>query len=76
MEESSSPDISDLYPVLAGLDLQGRKKQDQGVSWEDQFYVGRYHQRKKRKKLQKRDFFDVMIEANFSDKQINQLLLV
>nr|BBE15480.1 cytochrome P450 [Polygala tenuifolia] len=79
MELWSIPNISDLYPILGGLDLQGlHRKADECCeelckTWESTI-------RKRREGTsddvrKDKDFLDVLLDNRFSDDQINYLFL-
>ena len=80
MEVISAPDVSDFFPILGRFDLQGQKKKildligSISFAWAD--IIKERRERKGSVVLQEQDFLDVMIDNNFTDKQINQLLLV
>ena len=80
MEVCSAPNVSDFFPILGGFDLQGQTKKTLDLigrisfTWAD--IIKERRERKGSSVLQEQDFLDVMIDNNFTDKQINQLLLV
>ncbi|KAM3687182.1 hypothetical protein ACB098_10G060900 [Castanea mollissima] len=79
MEVISAPDVSDFFPILGRFDLQGQKKKTLDLigsisfAWAD--IIKERRERKGSVVLQEQDFLDVMIDNNFTDNQINQLLL-
>ena len=80
MEVCSAPNISDFFPILGGLDLQGQTKKTMELVGRINFMWAAIIKEKRERKgsvvLQEGDFLDVMIDNNFTDNQINQLLLV
>ncbi|KAJ0043067.1 hypothetical protein Pint_17392 [Pistacia integerrima] len=76
MELWTAPNISDLYPILAGLDLQGlRRKADECVKkmcgiW-DSTIIERRERRSGDHPNKNRDFLDVLLDSGFSDEQIS-----
>nr|POE67440.1 (s)-n-methylcoclaurine 3'-hydroxylase isozyme 1 [Quercus suber] len=79
MEVCSAPNVSDFFPILGGFDLQGQTKKALDLigrisfTWAD--IIKERRERKGSIVSQEQDFLDVMIDNNFTDKQINQLLL-
>ncbi|XP_068638777.1 (S)-N-methylcoclaurine 3'-hydroxylase isozyme 1-like [Aristolochia californica] len=79
MELGSTPNISDFYPILAGLDLQGLKKK----AWKctrSMFAVWEVLLKERRQgrdgnASRRQDFLDVLLDNDFSDDQINSLIL-
>nr|POE67439.1 (s)-n-methylcoclaurine 3'-hydroxylase isozyme 1 [Quercus suber] len=68
-----------VFNMLSRFDLQGQKKKTLDLigsisfAWAD--IIKERRERKGSVVLQEQDFLDVMIDNNFTDKQINQLLL-
>ena len=73
------PDLSDFYPILAGLDFQGiQKKRDKIVKkfitiWDD---IIKERRKQENSILGQRDFLDALIKEGFTNDQISQLILV
>ena len=80
MEVCSAPNVSDFFPILGGFDLQGQTKKTLDligrISFTGADIIKERRERKGSIVLKEQDFLDVMIDNNFTDKQINQLLLV
>ena len=79
MEVSSTPNVSDFFPILGGLDLQGQKKKTMELIGRISFmWAAIIKERRERKGsvVLQGDFLDVMIDNNFTDEQINHLLMV
>ncbi|KAK6935330.1 Cytochrome P450 [Dillenia turbinata] len=76
MELSATPNISDFYPVLAGLDLQGLHKKSMGLSSKlsDAWKPIIEERRERGSAPETQDFLDVLLNNSFTDAQINQLL--
>ncbi|XP_077245648.1 LOW protein: PPR containing protein isoform X1 [Tasmannia lanceolata] len=78
MELGATPNLADLYPLVAGLDLQGisRKALDcaQKINaiWE---VIIKERRGQGCDAPRQQDFLDIMLERGFSDEQINTLLL-
>lgn len=81
MEVSAMPNISDLYPILSGLDLQGiqRKSKELTVKMNDMWTAiieeRRHRKAKEGDEAAQSDFLDVLIENDFTDEIINQLYM-
>ncbi|KAK6936408.1 Cytochrome P450 [Dillenia turbinata] len=75
----ASPNISDLYPILGGLDLQGlSRKSDVCVgkicgAWQN--IIEKRRENKGINAERHKDFLDVLLDNEFSDDQINHLFL-
>lgn len=71
--------ISDLYPILGGLDLQGlRRKGNELLKKICDLWQSIIRERRERRsgdECRNDDFLDVLLDSHFSDEQINQLLL-
>ncbi|KAL5549039.1 hypothetical protein UlMin_004270 [Ulmus minor] len=79
-ELGSTPNVSDLFPVLSQLDLQSLRKRSREVFERiSKIWEAIIKERKDRKILEdvlgKNDFLDVLIENDFPDNQINILLM-
>ncbi|XP_038687863.1 (S)-N-methylcoclaurine 3'-hydroxylase isozyme 1-like [Tripterygium wilfordii] len=79
METAISPNISDFYPILSGLDLQGIRRKSKKVGEQiNAYWAAIIKERKEAKENSSsrdgRDFLDALIENNFSDVGINSLL--
>lgn len=79
IEMGGIPNLSDFYPILGGFDFQGLYKKSSEIYhklptfWE--------HIIAKRRKTRsdvskKNDFLDALLDKQFSDEQINQLIAV
>ncbi|KAL3523027.1 hypothetical protein ACH5RR_015861 [Cinchona calisaya] len=78
VELFASPNVSDFYPILSGLDLQGlSKKSNKCVKIIHSAWEGIIRDRRAKKSFQdsNKDFLDVLLHNNFSDDQINCLFL-
>ncbi|XP_038687864.1 probable (S)-N-methylcoclaurine 3'-hydroxylase isozyme 2 [Tripterygium wilfordii] len=78
IETLSSPNMSDYYPILSGLDLQGLTKKAKRTG--EKIHASWTSIIKERREIKQefsrdRDFLDCMIENNFADDLTNQLLL-
>ncbi|XP_038687862.1 probable (S)-N-methylcoclaurine 3'-hydroxylase isozyme 2 [Tripterygium wilfordii] len=79
MEIAMSPNISDFYPILSGLDLQGIKRKGKELGEQiNAYWTAIIRERKEAKENSSsrdgRDFLDALIENNFSDVRTNSLL--
>ncbi|XP_057950579.1 probable (S)-N-methylcoclaurine 3'-hydroxylase isozyme 2 [Malania oleifera] len=80
MELWTKPNISDLYPFLGGLDIQGRKREAYKCS-ERLYNVWRGRMKEKRERMRRgeeratRDFLDVLLDNNFTDDQVDVMFL-
>ncbi|KAH6818201.1 hypothetical protein C2S51_001804 [Perilla frutescens var. frutescens] len=71
----SATNLSDLYPFLGVLDLQGLRRKYMGISmkmWE--LWKPILEERRERMDLRGTDFLDTLISRGFGDEQINHLL--
>ncbi|KAK6935329.1 Cytochrome P450, partial [Dillenia turbinata] len=77
MELAATPNISDFYPVLAGLDLQGLHKKSMGLSSKlGEAWKPIIEERRERGSASKtQDFLDVLLNNSFTDAQINHLFM-
>lgn len=81
MELSSAPNISDYFPAIAGLDVQGLRRKAMACCeemydiWEG-VIVERKKQRMEGRVKAEDDFLDVLLSSGFSDLQIKASLLV
>lgn len=77
-ELTGATNISDLFPVLGGLDLQGIRKDFIKQSMKlGGLYAPAIKDRRERKETRipsERDFLDVLIENDFSNNDLHQLL--
>jgi cytochrome P450 len=79
MEVGSAPNLSDFFPVLGGLDLQGLKKRSAELvvrifaMWEPVIEERRRERRSSVSSHQ--DFLDSLLDNAFSNDQINQLFV-
>ncbi|XP_057950581.1 probable (S)-N-methylcoclaurine 3'-hydroxylase isozyme 2 [Malania oleifera] len=79
MELCTAPNVSDLYPILGRLDLQGLRREADRYSkklcgvWES--IIRERSEGEEGDGKRKRDFLDVLLENGFSDDQINCLFL-
>ncbi|OMO92683.1 Cytochrome P450 [Corchorus olitorius] len=72
-----APNISDFYPLLSFLDLQGlRKKSDECVRKLRLLWDGYIRDRRAIKLGAVSDFLDVLIQSGFSDEQISYIFVV
>ncbi|XP_010241290.1 PREDICTED: probable (S)-N-methylcoclaurine 3'-hydroxylase isozyme 2 [Nelumbo nucifera] len=80
-EVASTPNLADLFPILGPLDIQGLNKKARELfvkitaMWEDIIKERREAQSAGGHVSRQRDLLDVLIDNNFSDDQINNLLL-
>ena len=78
-ELGATPNLSDFYPILDGLNLHGSKKKSKEAlgrilsTWE-----GTLKERRKQKNpgSSHRDLLEAFLEIGFEDDQINQVILV
>ncbi|KAL3523035.1 hypothetical protein ACH5RR_015869 [Cinchona calisaya] len=81
VELFATPNISDFYPILSGLDLQGlSKKANECVKIIHSAWEGIIKDRKAQKLFQdssrhNKDLLDVLLHKDFTDDQINYLFL-
>ncbi|KAH7864772.1 hypothetical protein Vadar_033634 [Vaccinium darrowii] len=81
MEVASAPNLSDFYPILGGLDLQGLKKRSMELMgrtfamWEP-VIEERRRERRRSSVSSHQDFLDSLLDRAFSNDQINQLFAV
>ncbi|XP_027158665.1 probable (S)-N-methylcoclaurine 3'-hydroxylase isozyme 2 [Coffea eugenioides] len=79
MELWTAPNISDLYPVLGGLDLQRLSKKASVChnkicsAWQE--IIRERRGKKYQDSTRQKDFLDVLLQNDFSDDQINYLHL-
>ena len=82
MEVASSPNISDIFPILAPFDLQGlRKKYMELFHRANKMWEPIIKERKEMRKIgtnasTQQDFLDALIDNGYPDVQINILFLV
>ncbi|KAA8533764.1 hypothetical protein F0562_031281 [Nyssa sinensis] len=80
MELWTSPNISDLYPILGRLDLQGLSRKAEEccgkicAAW--QGIIRERRERHDGDSRMQRDFLDVLLDNEFTDDQINYLFLI
>ncbi|XP_057950580.1 probable (S)-N-methylcoclaurine 3'-hydroxylase isozyme 2 [Malania oleifera] len=80
MELWTKPNISDLYPFLGELDIQGWRREAYRYS-ERLYEVWRDTMKEKRERMRRgeesktRDFLDVLLHNNFADDQVDVLFL-
>ncbi|XP_052173770.1 probable (S)-N-methylcoclaurine 3'-hydroxylase isozyme 2 [Diospyros lotus] len=78
VEVLSRPNLSDFYPFLGGLDLQGLTKKFEGAAaqifgaWEE---ILRERRRGGDSKMPATDFLDALLAKGFTDAQINYLFM-
>ncbi|XP_015878021.3 probable (S)-N-methylcoclaurine 3'-hydroxylase isozyme 2 [Ziziphus jujuba] len=78
-EVASSVNLAEFFPILAGLDLQDISKKTQmhakllTAEWEN--IVKERKENRGKNSTSQRDFLDAMIENEFADHQINQLVM-
>lgn len=78
MEMAAIPNISDFYPIFQSLDLQGLGKKSKELAikihaiWEPIIE----EKRRNGTSLVQEDFLDTLLQNNFSNDRIHQLLLV
>lgn len=78
MEVASAPNLSDFYPVLGRLDLQGLRKRSEDLvarffaMWET-VIEERRRERAGSSASSHQDFLDYLLDDAFSNDQINQL---
>ncbi|XP_031269413.1 (S)-N-methylcoclaurine 3'-hydroxylase isozyme 2-like [Pistacia vera] len=80
MELWTAPNISDLFPILSGLDLQGlRKKADECVKKMCGIWDSTIKERRERRggdhQSNHRDFLDALLDSGFSDEQISLIFV-
>lgn len=71
----SVPNLSDLYPFLRALDVQGLRKKHREFSmkvWD--LWKPVVEERRERSEFRHADFLDTLISRGFGDDQINHLL--
>ncbi|KAL2517004.1 Cytochrome [Abeliophyllum distichum] len=72
-----TPNLSDAYPFLSKLDLQGLRKKHREMSvrihalWEP---IVKERRKRPRGNLSNQDFLDALLDNGFTDYQINKLL--
>ncbi|KAK9115185.1 hypothetical protein Syun_021982 [Stephania yunnanensis] len=73
---AAKPNLPDFYPVFGPLDLQGiRKTTFECVKSMNESWEGIVKERRATKDHSRNDFLDVLIQAHFTDAQIDALLL-
>ena len=78
-EFGATPNLSDYYPILGGLDIQGinRKAKEMferiPTTWED---ILKERRTQRSNRSSHRDFLEALLEIGFEDDQINQVILV
>ncbi|KAJ0099849.1 hypothetical protein Patl1_20078 [Pistacia atlantica] len=80
MELWTAPNISDLFPILSGLDLQGlRKKANECVKKMCGIWDSTIKERRERRggdhQSNHRDFLDALLDSGFSDEQISLIFV-
>ncbi|KAK9146227.1 hypothetical protein Sjap_006130 [Stephania japonica] len=71
------PNLADLYPLLGSSDFQGlRKASAECVTRMNESWSKIVRERRESGDHSRNDFLDVLIQQNFSDPQIDALLLV
>ncbi|PWA84185.1 cytochrome P450 [Artemisia annua] len=80
LENSMIPNVSDFFPILKGLDLQGLRtdtlKQLSDVfSFTDALITERRERRPSSQVTKEKDFLDHLLDNNFTDTQINFLVI-
>ncbi|KAK9075322.1 hypothetical protein SSX86_003645 [Deinandra increscens subsp. villosa] len=82
LENSVTPNVSDFFPIVGGLDLQGLRKDslnhlDELSSFSDAVVKERRAQitKKVHVAVHEKDFLDRLLENNFTTAQINILVL-
>lgn len=79
-EVAGKVNLAEFFPILAGLDLQGISKNTQmhasrfTAEWEE--IVNERKEGRAKNSTQQRDFLDAMLENEFADHQIHQLVMV
>ncbi|XP_077234638.1 putative (S)-N-methylcoclaurine 3'-hydroxylase isozyme 2 [Tasmannia lanceolata] len=76
MELGIAPNLSDFYPILAGLDVQGLYRE--ALAFDKKIYDvwdGLIRERKETPHDSKHDFLDMLLSAGFSDPQLKALFL-
>lgn len=72
-----APNLSDLYPILGPLDVQGLRRKYMKCSKEMWgIWEPIVRERRVMKELRNQDFLDILISKGFGDDQINHLLEV
>ncbi|WCJ36607.1 cytochrome P450 family 76 subfamily G polypeptide 1 [Euphorbia peplus] len=77
MENMMSPNVSDFYPVIEALDLQGLKRKV-SICLQEMFGIWEIYVKERRERpaaKTKADFLDVFLANGFDDDQINWLVL-
>lgn len=70
-------DVSELFPFLGPLDLQGIKRAvEKGLKPIFGSWAETVRERKEKKDHSRHDFLDVMIQGGFNDKTLDGLILV
>ncbi|KAK9168655.1 hypothetical protein Syun_000795 [Stephania yunnanensis] len=73
---AAKPNLPDFYPVFGPLDLQGiRRTTTECVKRMNEYWGGIVKERRASKEHSRNDFLDVLIGADFSNAQIDALLL-
>ncbi|KAL3499406.1 hypothetical protein ACH5RR_038499 [Cinchona calisaya] len=78
MEVATAPNVSDFYPILSKFDLRGLKRKSVDLEikiravWEPIIE----ERRLKGVPLIQKDFLDILLENNFDNNRIHQLLMV
>lgn len=76
-ESFAASNLSDLYPILGGLDPQGLRRKYMKCSKEMWgIWEAIVRERRVMKELRNQDFLDILISKGFGDEQINHLLEV
>ncbi|XP_034710271.1 probable (S)-N-methylcoclaurine 3'-hydroxylase isozyme 2 [Vitis riparia] len=77
-EFGATPNLSDYYPILGGLDIQGINKKAKEMferiptTWED---ILKERRTQRSNRSSHRDFLEALLEIGFEDDQINQVIL-
>ncbi|KAK9130321.1 hypothetical protein Sjap_010808 [Stephania japonica] len=73
---AAKPNLPDFYPVFGPLDLQGiRRTTSECVKRMNEYWGGIVKERRASKDHSRNDFLDVLIQADFTDAQVDALLL-
>ncbi|KAK9168672.1 hypothetical protein Syun_000812 [Stephania yunnanensis] len=76
MEVASVPDLADLYPILGPFDLQRlRRLSSKYVKMINEYWADIVKEKRASKDHSRNNFLDILIQADFTDAQIDALFL-
>lgn len=80
MEDIAAPNLSDFYPVLSKLDLQGLRKKSNEFYLKMQSVWGPIIEERRNRKANfsgiNQDFLDTLLDNDFTNNRVNQLFTV